>query len=445
MYKVILFFEFLKNNKEILKDVDINDLSLKNVEDNIVPLAKENGFEITAKDIFRFFNEYTEYLENKTNLIDDKDLEKVAGGTGNFNKIIAASVLSLIGITGSVVDNQAYAAEPGNSSTMQSEKAKSSIKTVKSQFDNTLSDAEMKYYQEKIGDEYKFVGNKGMSGSYATAYKIEDKSGNEFVLKISNNPENSERWIRNQKNTDEKIKKYYKDYHGELKITNYTKFGDDFVIEEYLGERVNFDESYIKDNPEYFVNSMAEFLKYTHNCEKTTGMSINDAFFKNVKLSDAYEYLDKANALNQEDKEMLSKLITDFENRDTSNENICSLVHTDIRAQNIVYNPKTKKFALIDFDSVLVGAPIYLSFTSGTIGSCGIPFELISKTIDKYNENSDTKVNKEKIKMLHKIGNLIEFYACSKYRDRNSNEYIRTYLWPNIKSRFLAIDKGFKN
>ena len=190
MYKVILFFEFLKNNKEILKDVDINDLSLKNVEDNIVPLAKENGFEITAKDIFRFFNEYTEYLENKTNLIDDKDLEKVAGGTGNFNKIIAASVLSLIGITGSVVDNQAYAAEPGNSSTMQSEKAKSSIKTVKSQFDNTLSDAEMKYYQEKIGDEYKFVGNKGMSGSYATAYKIEDKSGNEFVLKISNNPEN---------------------------------------------------------------------------------------------------------------------------------------------------------------------------------------------------------------------------------------------------------------
>ena len=82
------------------------------------------------------------------------------------------------------------------------------------------------------------------------------------------------------------------------------------------------------------------------------------------------------------------------------------MVHTDIRAQNIVYNPKTKKFALIDFDSLFVGAPIYLSFTSGTIGSCGIPFELISKTIDKYNEISDIKVNKEKEPtILGKISN----------------------------------------
>ncbi|MDO4503539.1 MAG: hypothetical protein Q4B84_00085 [Clostridia bacterium] len=442
MYKVILFFEFLKNNKEILKDVDINDLSLKNVEDNIVPLAKENGFEIKAKDIFRFFNEYSEYLENEASLIDDNNLEKIAGGMCNFNKVMATSFLSLTGLIGSIVNNQAYAtSENENLSTIK----KSSIKTVKSQIDNTLSDAEIKYYQGKIGEEYKFVSNKGMSGSFATAYKLEDKNGNEFVLKISNNPENSERWIQNQKNTNEKIKKYYKNYRGELKITNYTKFGDDFVIEEYLGERVNFNESYIKDNPEYFVNSMAEFFKYTHKCEKTAGMSINDALFKHIKLNDVYEYLDKAKALNEEDKKMLSKLITDFENRDKSDENICSLVHTDIRAQNIVYNPKTKKFALIDFDSLFVGAPIYLSFTSRTIGSCGIPFELISKTIDKYNEISDIKVKKEKVRELHKIGNLMELYMCSKYRDRNSNEYIRTYLWPNIKSRFLAIDKGFKN
>ena len=102
----------------------------------------------------------------------------------------------------------------------------------------------MKYYQEKIGDKYKFVSNKGMSGSFATAYKIVDKEGNEFVLKISNNPENSQRWVQNQRNTDEKIKKYYNDYKGDLKITNYVKFGDDFVIEEYLGER--FDPIYSK-------------------------------------------------------------------------------------------------------------------------------------------------------------------------------------------------------
>lgn len=59
-----------------------------------------------------------------------------------------------------------------------------SVKTTNSEGNNALSKEEIKYYQEKIGDEYKFVSNEGMSGSYATAYKLEDKNGNQFVLKI---------------------------------------------------------------------------------------------------------------------------------------------------------------------------------------------------------------------------------------------------------------------
>ena len=58
MYKVILFFEFLKENKDILENLDIHDLNLETIEDKLVPLARENGFFITAKDIFRFLNEF---------------------------------------------------------------------------------------------------------------------------------------------------------------------------------------------------------------------------------------------------------------------------------------------------------------------------------------------------------------------------------------------------
>lgn len=445
MYKVILFFEFLKENEDILENLDIRDLSLETIEDKLVPLARENGFFITAKDIFRFLNEYQKV---DSGLINDDMLSEVAGGKGNFNRVMAASLLAITGFTGLINNTHTYAMGNADSSISQSESKTQSVKTIKDQKNNTLSEAEKKYYQEKIGDNYKFVSNKGMSGAFATAYKLEDKNGNEFVLKIPNNPENSERWIQNQRNTDEKIKKYYNDYKGDLKITNYVKFGDDFVIEEYLGERFdpNEIEKYSKDDIQSLINGMAEFLNHSHRQENKTDLSVDDVLIasQRVKLSDTYEYLNQANALNEDDKRMLLGLIKEFENRDKSDENTCALVHTDIRAQNIVYNPKTHNFALIDFDSLFAGAPIYISFTSGTIGSFGIPYDIASKIVDKYNEISDFKVSKEKIKLLHKVGTLLEKARCAKFASQDT-KYICNQLWDNVKQRFEAIDKGFEN
>lgn len=438
MYKVILLFEFLKENKDILENLDIHDLNLETIEDKLVPLARENGFFITAKDIFRFLNEYQKV---DSGLINDDMLSEVAGGKGNFNRVMAASLLTIIGFTGLINNTHTYAMGNAASSVSQSESKTQSVKTIKNHSNNTLSEAEMKYYQEKIGDNYKFVSNKGMSGAFATAYKLEDKNGNEFVLKIPNNPENSERWIQNQRNTDEKIKKYYKDYKGDLKIANYVKIGDDFVIEEYLGEipSEKLFKNFSKADIFKAVNGMAEFLNYTHKHERGAVTTV-----KFNSLNETYNYLNDAGALNDEDRLMLKKMISDFENRDTSDE-ISSLIHTDIRLQNIVYNPKTKSFALIDFDSLDTNYSIYYSFTSRTIGSCRIPYELISKIVDRYNEISDLKVNKEKIKMMHKLGGLIEVCMCCKYRDHASNAYICTKLWPGIKLRFQTIDRGFEN
>ena len=58
-----------------------------------------------------------------------------------------------------------------------------------------------------------------------------------------------------------------------------------------------------------------------------------------MSFKDAYEYFNEAGALNEDDKKMLLDLIEQFNKRDKSDE-VSALVHTDIRSQNVVYNPK---------------------------------------------------------------------------------------------------------
>ena len=120
---VILFFEFLKENKEVLENLDIHDLNLETVEDKLIPIARENSFFITAKDIFRFLNEYSN--EDGNEQIDDEVLENVAGGKVNFNRFMAASLLAITGLTGIANANQAYAMSGSNTSVSQSKSIKS--------------------------------------------------------------------------------------------------------------------------------------------------------------------------------------------------------------------------------------------------------------------------------------------------------------------------------
>ena len=120
-------------------------------------------------------------------------------------------------------------------------------------WNNVLSKDELEYYQSKIGSDYKITSPQGISGAHATAYNLEDTHGKRFILKIPNNPQNAAHWIQNQRKTQENIHKYYSDYKGSLKIPNYIKISDDFVIEENLGKSIdsvtleNFDDSFRAD------------------------------------------------------------------------------------------------------------------------------------------------------------------------------------------------------
>lgn len=193
---VILFIEFLKTHKNILQNLNSEELNLETIYNKIMPLAKENGFNLDAKDIFNYINELT----------DDSLVENVGGGKA-INKFIACGLLSLIGIT-KLTNDKSYAmnfGKPSSSNSVAVTETQKTVKTIKSISNNMLSQDEIEYYQGKIGPNYKIISPKGMSGSYATAYNLEDNHGNRFVLKICNNPQNTEHWIQQQKKLKKKL------------------------------------------------------------------------------------------------------------------------------------------------------------------------------------------------------------------------------------------------
>lgn len=443
--EVVLFIEFLKNHNDVLQNLNSEKLNLEFIENKIVSLAKENGFNVNSDDILNYLNEI---LYHEQESLGDEFLEKISGGKLD-NKFVGLGLLALMGITG-IANNTAFAINSANSSSSISIKEstpKKVIKTIKNMWNNVLSKDELEYYQSKIGSDYKITSPQGISGAHATAYKLEDTHGKRFILKIPNNPQNAAHWIQNQRKTQENIHKYYSDYKGSLKIPNYIKISDDFVIEENLGKSIDSEtlENFDEQEREKFINGLAEFLSYTHKKEKGKISPYrlgHEGFFT---LKDAYDYLNNAGALNSEEQKLLTDLITHFEKRDTSDE-VSALAHTDIRIQNIVYDFETKIFGLIDFETLNTDAPIYYDFTSGTIGAFGIPYDLCYKIIDRYNDISDLKVDKEKIKIFHKLGTMYELCTCAKFRDNRSKEEICTQIWNNgIKKRFEEIDKGFLN
>lgn len=338
------------------------------------------------------------------------------------------------------------------------------IKSLKTPKNNTLSEEEIKYYQEKIGNNYKIMSNVGKSGYCATAYEIEDENKNKFILKIPNNPARAKDWIDQQKSTAEKIKKYYKDYDGSLKITDYVTIGDDFVIEKNLGQQIGKEEFW-KSLPEEeilkFINGMAEFLRFTHSKERGN-VSPMVLDHKSFKFEDACNYLSKAGAINSDEQKMILDLVEKFRSRATDDEITC-LTHNDIRSQNIVYDAQQKQFALIDFESLNESGKLYIGITSKPVAINGIPYHILSKIIDKYNEISDIKVSKEKIKMILKLGSLFEIAVFSKYKhspkvqsdvcalvtsvfdefgENITSETICHEVWPMIKNIFEKIDEG---
>lgn len=148
-------------------------------------------------------------------------------------------------------------------------------------------------------------------------------------------------------------------------------------------------------------------------------------------------------ALTPQDLSMLRTLAENFKHRDTSDEVTC-LIHSDIGSQNIVYNAKTKQFGLIDFESLETNGKTYYGFTSKTFAANGIPYDLLSRIADRYNEISDIKISKEKIKLFHKVGTIYEMATNAKYRLHMSGDDVKKSWEEHVKARLERIDRGFE-
>ena len=73
---VILFIEFLKTHKNILQNLNSEELNLETIYNKIIPLAKENGFNLDAKDIFNYIKDNYDIDENDVeeyNYIENKN------------------------------------------------------------------------------------------------------------------------------------------------------------------------------------------------------------------------------------------------------------------------------------------------------------------------------------------------------------------------------------
>ena len=83
MQNVILFFEFLKKNNELLENLDIHDLSLETVEDKLIPLARKINH---AREKFHRKKLYCPWCKVTINHIECRNDEEVQEFLERFQK-----------------------------------------------------------------------------------------------------------------------------------------------------------------------------------------------------------------------------------------------------------------------------------------------------------------------------------------------------------------------
>ena len=131
------FYKFLKSKPELLKKIQNefgkhsdNKISPEFIKNEVIPIAKENNFDVPVEDIL----EYEENVASKLKNISEEELSSVSGGKMD-SKSIASGILSLTLLCGATgLGGTAHAMSPEVASTSTSysvsQVAKSALETA---------------------------------------------------------------------------------------------------------------------------------------------------------------------------------------------------------------------------------------------------------------------------------------------------------------------------
>ncbi|MCL2310915.1 MAG: aminoglycoside phosphotransferase family protein [Firmicutes bacterium] len=442
--ETILFYNFLKQNPKIASNLINKRLKYNKkrmfIENEIMPIANENGFTVFWQDFIE--NESPQSFQK----VEENELENVVGGIMN-RKFIAKSLLGVTlfsGLLGSYKNTSAGNNMENFNKTSITNSQKIAKQTFKRscQF-NELSNDEKVYFENFLENKYKIIKQAGMSGNKTSAYLMEDTIGNQFILKMPNNPE-EETWIQNQKESFDRVKELTKNWRGDIQLPECVFWGETFIVEKYLGEDFSSDAyDKLSDNEKQKVaKDLAEILAFIHNQGATEEVAPRFQIFNNPSftIKDCFDYL-KPSLTNEEMSKFLA-MVEQLEKMDTSDEYVTNC-HRDIRRQNILYNHKTKKLAVIDFE--LSGkANRYVDFGGASGGSYGLNYKMLSNVIDEYNRIFDKKINKEKAKLIHKLLVIYEAGSVAKFLDNITDvEEIKDGMSQFVLPKLEKIDKEF--
>lgn len=282
---------------------------------------------------------------------------------------------------------------------------------------NELNEIEKNDLQKKLNNEYKIYTQLGYTGERTSAYLMKDKSGQEFVVKIPNDEYDS-KWLISQKDTLGKCRDALKEYNGTVYIPKDVIIGDGFIIEPYAGAELTSElyEILSEDKKETISNDLAYFLFYLH-----TNNNIGDVLplymLNNPALEEVFSYFQTI--FNENQKPYIAEKIKCFHSRNITDE-ISVMTHADIRSQNILYDEKQKRLAIIDFE-LIKKRNIYHDFVPFAAASFKLPYKMLFATVNKYNSisgNSAVSVDLNKVKLFHELGVFHEYGRCAMYRKK---------------------------
>ena len=290
---------------------------------------------------------------------------------------------------------------------------------------NELDENEKIKFQEKLNNKYKIYSQLGITGTRTSAYLMQDETGTEYVLKIPNEYNDIE-WIKSQKNTIEKCHKSLNGYDGDVYIPTALIFDNDFIVESYVGAELTEDvyNTLPEKEKNKIINDFAYFFYYLHT-NNNIGIASSLQMFNKPTLEEVFDYLQSA--FDEKQKLYFNAQINLFNNRDISDE-ITVMTHADIRSQNILYDKKQKKLAVIDFE-LIKERNIYHDFVPFAAASFRLPYRMLFEIVDKYNllaKNKKIVISVDKVKLFHVLGVFHEYGRCAIFRNDKGEQVQNT-------------------